>query len=370
MLAELRAQGHDVGRKRVARLMTAAGLRGRRPPRWVRTTTPEPTPPAIPDLVHGQFTAPAPDVLWVGDITYIRTWEGWLYLATVIDVFSRRVIGFSLANHMRASLVCDALQMAVATRGGNVAGVIFHSDRGSQYTSAEFRALCETHGVKQSMGKTGVCWASRGSCAGGCSMRARRRRGLRGGAGEGRCPSGSTGAGARWCSRSSHAATGCAGHRSRSRARCRRELRVLSHLGPLVPGERPTELFGERPDHPGDLVADGLGAVTSERWPVLHPWLLTVAVHWWKVRGSIVNLVVRALTRVPNRGLVEPDDQVTFPVARYGPLGGSSAYRRALGMGPRGDELLAAAPRGARGTRSARPVRRQATSSRLSAPRP
>ena len=158
VLAELRAQGHEVGRKRVARLMTAAGLRGRRPPRWVRTTTPDPTPPAIPDLVHGQFEAPAPDRLWVGDITYIRTWEGWLYLATVIDVFSRRVIGFSLANHMRASLVCDALTMAVATRGGNVAGVIFHSDRGSQYTSAEFRALCETHGVKQSMGKTGVCW--------------------------------------------------------------------------------------------------------------------------------------------------------------------------------------------------------------------
>ena len=147
VLAELRAQGHDVGRKRVARLMKAAGLRGRRPPRWVRTTTPEPTPPAIPDRVHGQFTAPAPDVLWVGDITYIRTWEGWLYLATVIDVFSRRVIGFSLADHMRASLVCDALPMAVATRGGNVAGVIFHSDRGSQYTSAEFRALCDAHGV-------------------------------------------------------------------------------------------------------------------------------------------------------------------------------------------------------------------------------
>jgi transposase InsO family protein len=142
VLAELRAQGHDVGRKRVARLMKAAGLRGRRPPRWMRTTTPEPTPPAVPDLVHGQFDAAAPDVLWVGDITYIRTWEGWLYLATVIDVFSRRVIGFSLAGHMRASLVCDALTMAVATRGGHVDGVIFHSDRGSQYTSAEFRALC------------------------------------------------------------------------------------------------------------------------------------------------------------------------------------------------------------------------------------
>ena len=158
VVAELRGQGHDVGRKRVARLMKAAGLQGRRLRRWVRTTTPEPTPPAIADLVHGQFEAPAPDVLWVGDITYIRTWQGWLYLATVIDVFSRRVIGFSLADHMRASLVCDALTMAVATRGGNVEGVIFHSDKGSQYSSAEFRALCDVHGVKQSMGKTGVCW--------------------------------------------------------------------------------------------------------------------------------------------------------------------------------------------------------------------
>jgi transposase InsO family protein len=78
--------------------------------------------------VHGQFEAPAPDVLWVGDITYIPTWEGWLYLATVIDVFSRRVLGFALADHMRASLVCDALTMAIATRGGVVDGVVFHSD--------------------------------------------------------------------------------------------------------------------------------------------------------------------------------------------------------------------------------------------------
>jgi len=158
VLAELRAQGYDVGRKRVARLMAAAGLRGRRPPRWVRMTTPEPTPPAIPDRVHGEFRASAPDVLWVGDITYVRTWEGWLYLATVLDVFSRRVIGWALATHLRAELVCDALRMAVATRGGSVAGVIFHSDRGCQYTSAEFRALCDAHGVQQSMGKTGVCW--------------------------------------------------------------------------------------------------------------------------------------------------------------------------------------------------------------------
>src|SRR5207244_2517895 len=91
--------------------------------------TPEPTPPAIPDRVHGELTALAPDALWVGDITYVRTWEGWLYLATVLDVFSRRVIGWALATHLRAELVCDALRMAVATRGGSVAGVIFHSDR-------------------------------------------------------------------------------------------------------------------------------------------------------------------------------------------------------------------------------------------------
>ncbi len=158
MLPELHAQGAHVGRKRVARLMRTAGLRGRRPPRWIRTTTPASTPCTIPDRVHGSFTASAPDVLWVGDITYIRTWEGWLYLATVLDVFSRRVIGWALADHLRASLVGDALRLAVATRGGAVADVILHSDRGSQYTSAEFQDLCAELGVQQSMGRTGVCW--------------------------------------------------------------------------------------------------------------------------------------------------------------------------------------------------------------------
>jgi transposase InsO family protein len=106
VLAELRAQGVDVGKKRVARLMTAAGLRGRRPPRWVRTTTPEPMAPAIPDRLHGDFTAAGPDVLWVGNITYVRTWEGWLYLATVLDVFSRRVIGWAVGRpHARGARV-------------------------------------------------------------------------------------------------------------------------------------------------------------------------------------------------------------------------------------------------------------------------
>ena len=145
------------------------------------------------------------------------------------------------------------------------------------------------------------------------------------------------------------------------------ELRVLSHLGALVPGERPTELVGERPDHPGDLVADGLGAVPSERWPVLHPGLLAVAFQSWKVEQH--REPGGALHEGADRGLVEADDEVAFPVARDrpvicvgGPLGDQD-----LG----GDERLAAALRArARGTRSARPVRRQATSSRLSAPRP
>ena len=167
VLAELRAQGHDVGRKRVARLMAAAGLRGRRPPRWVRTTTPEPTPPAIPDRVHGEFTAPAPDVLWVGDITYVRTWEGWLYLATVLDVFSRRVIGWALATHLRAELVCDALRMAVATRGGNVAGVIFHSDRGCSTRRPSSARSATRMGCSSRWGRPGCAgttrWPSRSS---------------------------------------------------------------------------------------------------------------------------------------------------------------------------------------------------------------
>src|SRR4029450_13943297 len=99
--------------------------------------------------VHGQFTATAPDVLWVGDITYVRTWEGWLYLATVRDGFSRRVIGWAIAYHLRASLVCAALRMAVATRGGRVAGVIFHSARGGQYTPGGVRALCAARGLRR-----------------------------------------------------------------------------------------------------------------------------------------------------------------------------------------------------------------------------
>jgi transposase InsO family protein len=108
--------------------------------------------------VQRDFTPDAPDVTWCGDISYINTWEGFLYLSFVEDLASRRILGLSMASHMRAELVGDALSEAAGTRGGNVAGVVFHSDRGTQYTSNEFAELCASHGVSQSVGRTGVCW--------------------------------------------------------------------------------------------------------------------------------------------------------------------------------------------------------------------
>jgi transposase InsO family protein len=156
--AWLRRQGYRVARKRVARIMREHGWSGRIGRVRVRTTRRDKTAAPAPDLVQRNFTPDAPDQLWAGDVTYLRTQQGWLYLATVIDLYSRRVIGWALADHLRADLVCDALTMAVATRGGRVDGVTFHSDRGCQYTSRQFRRLCARHGVTQSMGATGVCW--------------------------------------------------------------------------------------------------------------------------------------------------------------------------------------------------------------------
>lgn len=154
----LHKQGFRVGRKRVARIMREHGWEGETGRRKVRTTIVDRGASAADDLVGRDFNPAEPDVTWCGDITYLRTGEGWLFLATVIDLFSRRVIGWSVAAHMRTSLVADALNMAVATRGGHIDGVVFHSDRGSQYTSADFGDLCAEHGVVQSMGATGVCW--------------------------------------------------------------------------------------------------------------------------------------------------------------------------------------------------------------------
>ena len=154
----LRKEGFRVGRKRVARIMRVNGWEGESGRRRIRTTIVDRGATAADDLVGRDFNPTEPDRTWVGDITYLRTTEGWLFLATVIDLFSRRVIGWSVANHMRTELVADALKMAVATRGGTVDAVVFHTDRGAQYTSAAFGELCHQLDVTQSMGATGVCW--------------------------------------------------------------------------------------------------------------------------------------------------------------------------------------------------------------------
>ena len=130
--AWLRKQGFVVSPKRVARLMRRNSWEGESGRSKIRTTIVDRGAKAASDHVRRDFNPTAPNVTWCGDITYLRTGQGWLYMATVIDLFSRRVIGWSVASHMRTELVADALKMATATRGGDVAGVIFHSDRGSQ----------------------------------------------------------------------------------------------------------------------------------------------------------------------------------------------------------------------------------------------
>ena len=132
MRAGLAALGHLVSHKRVHRLMQAAGLRGRHPKAWKRTTIGGDRPVPAPDLIGRDFTAAHADTRWCGDVTYIKTWDGWAYLATVIDLNSRKVVGWAIAAHMRTSLVTAALDMAIAARKPP-AGVIFHSDRGCQY---------------------------------------------------------------------------------------------------------------------------------------------------------------------------------------------------------------------------------------------
>lgn len=151
--AELRAEGHAVGCKRVARLMRAAGLAGVSRRRGIRTTRRDPDGCRAPDLVERDFTVPAVDRLWVADITYVPTLTGFLFLAVVLDAFSRRVVGWSMADHLRAELVLDALDMALWQRRPDA--VIHHSDQGSQYTSIAFGTRCREAGVRPSMGSVG-----------------------------------------------------------------------------------------------------------------------------------------------------------------------------------------------------------------------
>jgi putative transposase len=155
--AALAATGHRVGHQRVHRLMRLAGLRGRHPKAWKRTTVHGDEPVNAPDLIGRSFTADEPNQRWCGDVTYVKTWDGWAYVATVIDLYSRAIVGYAIADHMRTSLVTDALDMAIAKRTP-AAGVIFHSDRGTQYTSSEFDTYCRDNKIRRSLGRTGVCY--------------------------------------------------------------------------------------------------------------------------------------------------------------------------------------------------------------------
>ncbi|WP_420082649.1 IS3 family transposase (plasmid) [Streptomyces sp. JL4002] len=154
---DLWAEGWQVSVNTVADIMAEQGWYGREPKKR-RSLTRQGKRKAAKDLVNRHFDAIAPDVLWVGDMTEIDTGEGKLYLATVIDLFSRRCLGYAMGERHDAALVCASLKMAAATRGGDVDGVIFHGDRGSEYTSVAYQDLCGRLGVVQSMGRVGSCF--------------------------------------------------------------------------------------------------------------------------------------------------------------------------------------------------------------------
>ncbi len=158
ILADLREDGEVISRKTVAKTMRKLGLRGICPKKW-RTTTIIDHGDAYPtDAANRAWDTGVLNRIWVGDITYLRTWEGWLYLATVIDAHSRRVIGWAIDEHMRTDLVEDALQMAITLRGELPEQVVFHTDRGTQYASAQITKFATENGITRSMGLTGICW--------------------------------------------------------------------------------------------------------------------------------------------------------------------------------------------------------------------
>ena len=154
--AELAEDGERVARKRVARLMRARGLRGVCRRKWTRTTIRDGAQESVRDLVERDFTASRPNALWVADATYIPTREGFLYLAVVVDVYSRRVVGWSMGARLVTALMLDALDMALGQRDAR--GVIHHSDHGAQYTSIAFGKRCREAGVTLSMGSVGDCY--------------------------------------------------------------------------------------------------------------------------------------------------------------------------------------------------------------------
>jgi transposase InsO family protein len=155
--AELRAHGRRVGRKRVARLMRGMGLSARRKRRFRRTTDSAHAFPVAPNRLGRDFTASAPDRVWLSDLTYLWTAEGWLYLAVVLDLFSRRVVGWAMADHLGHELALAALDMAIA-RQRPASGLLQHSDRGVQYAAHGYRQRLQQHGMLCSMSRKGDCW--------------------------------------------------------------------------------------------------------------------------------------------------------------------------------------------------------------------
>lgn len=160
VLVDLRAAGWTVSEKSVAKSMARQGLVARVLKRRKNLTRPDKRAVPFPDLVQRDFTAPAPNMKWVGDMTEVPTDEGKLYLSTAIDLFSRRLLGYATSSRPDAELAGETIKMAVAARGGKdqVAGVIFHSDRGSTYTATSFTTLCTKLEIRQSMGRVGSCF--------------------------------------------------------------------------------------------------------------------------------------------------------------------------------------------------------------------
>jgi putative transposase len=154
---ELKERGHKVGRKRVARIMRERGIVAKRRRRFRVTTDSNHAHPIAPNVLNRNFATTAPDLAWVGDITYIWTREGWLYLAVLIDLFSRRVVGWAMSDQITTELTLDALAMAVANRRPP-RGLVHHTDRGAQYTSAAYVQQLQTHGIVSSMSRRGNCW--------------------------------------------------------------------------------------------------------------------------------------------------------------------------------------------------------------------
>jgi putative transposase len=154
---DLKALGHRVSRKRVARLMRREGVSARPPKRYRATTDSKHPLPVAPNVVARKFQADGPNRVWVTDITYVWTWEGWLFLAAIVDIFSRRVVGWAVADHLRTELPLEALGMALGMRQPDE-GLVHHSDRGCQYASEAYRAELTARGIVCSMSRLGNCW--------------------------------------------------------------------------------------------------------------------------------------------------------------------------------------------------------------------